>query len=79
MFSLSSLWLRPTLQGSRGQVTRKSTSLESKSGAHQYVVLRSILQWDGTSGGAHNPTLIWKSLHTFKIMAIIGSTQPQKN
>ena len=46
VFSLSSLWLRPTLQGSHGQDTGKLTSLEGKNNVHQYsisIVLCSIL------------------------------------
>lgn len=54
-------WIRPTylreiLQGSHGQVTRKSSTFEGGNGAHQWstsVVLCSRMQWDITSVSPH--------------------------
>lgn len=44
------------IQGSRGKVIGKSTSLEGGNGAYHlsiFIVLCSKLQWDGTNGDAH--------------------------
>lgn len=80
-FSLSSLWLRPTtLQGSRGQVSGKSTNLEGNSSVHHHFISTVFCnRMEPMLAPTHIWTLIGERLHIFQILAIIGSTHPQQN